>query len=317
MIIGVRRVVAAAIALALVAVVAVGGAVEVAKARSTAGTSTVSRDGQSSPVSGTTQFQEGDVLRVPSDADRLTVEFSDGSSMSLVGPATLRFGEMSASGRRVVLASGVITEATARGVALEIQAPQPYDASMVLQNSRGFARINPGDRVKFQKLEGNFAKVWSGGQFIDLGDTAWEMNVRSDAAVANPTPRRPSRAASNSSGQSPFIEVEPLPNDTARMTNGSKSVSFHPASKFTRERTDGNGVRLCYQGGDAEFGVVEIGINTTLFLADGECVEFDANGDVIRFEGIAHVYHPLTDALMFDEPIENAIDASPSYSKKH
>lgn len=313
---GMGRVAAVVIAFAAAASsIAWAAAVEVAKARPTAGNSSVTRDGKTTKVGSTTQFQEGDVLRLETDVPLLTVEFGDGSSMALVGPAVVRFGEMTPKGRRVVLASGVVSKATVLGIALEIQAPSPYDASMVLQNSTGFARVNPGDRIDFQKLDGDYAKAYQSGQETDLvPDSPWLLNVRSGTVTAGPQPRQ--SGASDPSKPSPFIE-KALPNDYAKITNGRKAFVFHPASAFTRERTSEGGVRLCFQGAANEWGVVEIGLETTLFLAKGQCVEFDAYGNIVRFDGISHIYQPLLDAIMNDEPVDDATDASPIFRRHH
>jgi hypothetical protein len=36
---------------------------------------------------------------------------------------------------------------------------------------------------------------------------------------------------------------------------------------------------------------------------------------VTRFDGISHIYHPLFDTIFTEEPVENAQDASPSFSR--
>lgn len=310
---GLRRALAAALGLFLAVSVATAGAVEVAKPRSPSGTSVLTRNGKAVDVGSATQFQEGDILRVPSDG-RLTVEFADGASITLIGPAALRFGQMDEKGRRVVLGSGVISEAVVRGVALEIQAPDPYDTSYVMQNARGFARVNPGDSVVFQKYEGHYAKVWRGGKDTDLGETAWSLNVR-DGTIASGLKRSPASAGSVAGRNDPLKE-EQLENDMVRVRLGLKTITFRPASNFKRQRTQDGGFILTFVGEDG-FGTVIIGRDTTLFVSNGQSVEFDSNGDVIRFDGISHIYHPLTDPIFYDEPIENAADASPSYSKRH
>jgi hypothetical protein len=101
--------------------------------------------------------------------------------------------------------------------------------------------------------------------------------------------------------------------DRAVITNGVKPIVFYPASKFDRRRSaDGSGFILTFYGGEDEWGVVEIGRETTLFLANGESVEFDADGNVVRFNGIAHEYRPLFDAIYSADPIRDATDASPT-----
>lgn len=305
MISAVRRMLAAGLAVTVLAAAAAAGAVEVAKARPTAGRSTVTREGKTTDVGGATQFQEGDVLRVP-DSSRLLVEFADGASLALVGPATLRFGPMDAKGRRVVLAAGAISEATVRGIAMEIQAPAPYDVSFVLQNARGFARVNPGDRIVFQKMEGAFAKVWRDGKWTDVGDTAWSLNVR-DGTVG------PAPAAA---GQPRAATTKPV-----ALADGSKmvvvrgtSIRYYLGEHFTEEWMEGGGLRLTFQGPEDEFGAVTVGQETTLYLARGQSVEFDGAGDVVRFDGVTHLYQPVFDTIFETDPIETPIDASPSRS---
>jgi hypothetical protein len=310
---GVLVLVALVLASALGAPPANAGAVEVAKARSTAGTSVVTRGGKSENVSSSTQFQEGDTLRVPAGAT-LTVEFGDQSSLTLVGPANLRFGPMSADGRRVVLGSGVISEVTVLGVALEIQAPDPYDTSFVLQNARGFARVNPGDKVVFQKLEGQYARVWRGGQSSDLGESAWLLNVRDNTVSPSSTTIHAPEAPSNEVVGAPISEQKVGP-DTAKVVIGQHVIAFHPEQYFKRTPRPNGGLTLTFLSKDVEWGIVEIGFDTTLYLADGQSVTFDEYGNVTNFDGIAHIYHPLDDAIYSDEPIENAADASPSLTR--
>lgn len=305
----VRRFFAAALVLSLVAAGASAGAVEVAKARSPSGTSTITHAGQTANVAESTQFQEGDIVRVPTDG-RLTVEYGDGSTLAMVGPAAIRFGEITPKGRRLVLATGVISEAVVHGIAVEIQAPNPYDASLVLQNARGFARVSPGDRITFEKLEGVFAKVWRGDKYTELGANSWTLNVRDGSVTSGPA------GAPGTRHRGPSKE-EQVTGDAVRIFLGDREIVFHPANSFGRETTAEGGLKLTYQGGEDSWGVVEIGLETTLFLAPGQFVEFSGNGDVIRFTGIAHEYGRLFAPIMWDEPIENAIDASATYSKSH
>ena len=102
----------------------------------------------------------------------------------------------------------------------------------------------------------------------------------------------------------------------AVITNGVKPIVFYPASAFTRERTsDGQGFRVTFTGPEGDYGVVEIGRETTMFVASGEYVEFDASGNVVRSNGISYHYHPLFDALHNVDPVRDGTDASPSLSR--
>jgi hypothetical protein len=304
-----NRVFAAALALLVTAAIAIGAPGGTAKAVAPTGTSTLTHAGQTTPITAGTKFEEHDIIRVGPNA-RLTVEYDDQSTLAIVGPAAIRFGEINPRGRRLVLANGTISEATVHGIAVEIQAPNPHDASMVLQNARGFARVNPGDRITFEKLEGVFAKVWRGNKYTDLGANAWTLNTRDGTVTVGGS------ATADRGRRTGVGKEEVVGDDTVRVIIGDKAVSFHPASAFGREMTQDGGLKLTYNGTGDSWGVVEIGNEVTTFVAPGQSIEFGSNGDVTRFSGIAHEYGRLfTGAGFWDEPIENAVDASPEYSK--
>jgi len=318
---GLRRGVTAALWLGLWAggATVVAAPAEVAKTRSPAGTSTFTRDGKTADIGPTTELRQLDVVRVP-DNGRLTIEYADKSTVTLVGPATVGLGEMSEEGRRMMLHSGVVSEAKVKGTALEIQAPDPNNASLVLQDASGFARVNPGDKIVFQKIAGAYAKAWKDGKDSDLGESQWVMNIRSGAAASaipqtQPASAAPAGAAADPNKPKSFVEMK-MDGDRAVITNGVKPIVFYPASAFTRERTsDGQGFRVTFTGPEGDYGVVEIGRETTMFVASGEYVEFDASGNVVRSNGISYHYHPLFDALHNVDPVRDGTDASPSLSR--
>jgi hypothetical protein len=315
---GLRRVVTAALWLGLFADVAAGIAVaapgETAKEQAKVGAPTVTRAGKTSDIDAVTLFQEGDVVRVP-EAGLLTIEFADQSKVTMVGPATMNLVEMNEKGRRVLLVSGVVTEAVARGVALEIQSPDPK-TSLVLQNARGFARVEPGDKIVFQKLGGTYGKVWNGGKDSDLGDSLWVLNTRTGVAVEEAPPAPVRQAGRPPRVKQPFVEKR-MDGNRGVITDGVRPIVFYPATAFDRRRTDGGGFRLTYYGDEGTWGVVEIGRETTLFLAPGDSIDFDGDGNVTRYNGIAHEYRPLFDPIYHANPVQDATDASPSFSRHH
>jgi opacity protein-like surface antigen len=314
---GLRRIAAALCAVALAAAAVAAGS-EVAKARQTTGTSTVTHAGQTSNVSSSTQFQQGDVVRVPQDG-RLTVEFADGSSIAMVGPATLSFGEMSGQGRHVRLASGVITEAVVRGVALEIQGPDAYDASFILQNATGYARVAPGDKIVFQRKESAaanaYAKLWRGNRLADVGMDAWTLNLREGPAPAGGVAKP--QGPKLSPGWTAHFTVHPWPDHPAGGVitfQGLRRVYFSPVKQFKGEDTELGGLRLTFiASAQEEWGVVQV-LGTRLFLADGDWVEFDADGELIaKSPGvITRVDTGLFDAIQSEESVRDATDASPT-----
>jgi hypothetical protein len=259
---------------------------------SVVGRVTVESGGESSRVNAGTRFRAGDVVRVASGS-RLSVRFADEATMALVGPAEMQFVEMNPEARRVLLRSGVVSEAYMQGVATEIATP--YDGALVLQNATGFARVALGDRVSFQKLDGDLAQVYHQDELQPL-DGGWTLNVRSgdldSGALA-------STAGTTRQG------------NMSRMVLGDRQISWGPPEDFKLERM-GEKTKLTYVGDD--YGVVKVGPHSTVFfLSNGESITFDEHGNVIQFDGISHIYHPLNNPLPdYDEPVENAADASVS-----
>jgi hypothetical protein len=261
---------------------------ESASVASVAGRATVERGGDVSRVNAATVFEAGDVVRVASGS-RLTIRFTDAATMALAGPAEVQFLELNPDAHRVMLRSGIVTESYGRGVASEIQTP--YDASLVLQNATGFANVRPGDRVVFQKTDGDLAQVYHQGRLQGLSG-GWNLNVRSGDPATGAVAGMATRTA-----------------NMRRFTLNNREIAFGPPEDFTVVTNADGGVRLTYNGDD--FGVVKVGPHSTIFfLSNGESIEFDANGNVISFNGISHIYHPLTDVIFYDEPVENAADAS-------
>jgi hypothetical protein len=313
---GLRRLIGAAAVIAALAATARSAADDTARPRSTSGVSTVWRKGETTNVGAGTEFREGDIVRVP-EGSRLTIAYDDDSSIALVGPSALRFGQIDSQGRRVVLGSGAASEVVVHRIALEIQAPNPYDASLVMQNSRGFARVSPGDRIVFQRAEGDFGKVWRGNRYINLGTSPWVLNVRDGARV-----NQRERDLGDDS-----MEI---------MINGVK-ITIRPASQFTRTYSEDGGLSLSFQapgdslgemdgrsfsngapsqGAGESFGEVDIGQETSVYVYPGQGVGLDANGDITRFEGVSHLQRPLFEIAPQDDPIENAADGSPSLSRR-
>ena len=292
---GLRRLIGTAAAIAAVAATAHSAADEAARPRNTSGVSTIWRKGETTNVGSSTEFREGDIVRV-SEGSRLTIEYDDESRISLVGPSSLRFGPMNSQGRRVVLGSGAASDVVVHGIALEIQAPNPHDASLVMQNARGMARVNPGDRIVFQRSVGDFGKVWRENRYIDLGTDPWTLNVRGGATG---DPRE-----------------QDLGDDTVRIMLNGVEIVISPASQFSRTWTEDGGLSMTYQGAGDSFGEVDVGQETSVYVYEGQGIDFDSNGDITAFSGVSHLQRPLFTPVPQDDPTENGQNASPSFSRK-
>jgi hypothetical protein len=243
-----------------------------------------------------TQLKQGDSIDVASGG-RLTLAFEDGCQLDIAGPAKLELTEIAEGGRRIKLVAGVITQAYVRGVALEIQTD--YDASLVLQNATASARVAPGDRLTFSRRDGAWLKVYEvapGGLKSQDLKTEWSKSLR--APGAKPGPKAPAAGGANG----------------VAFKLGNRAIHYQPSSAFTKEDLEGGGSRLTYNGDD--YGRVDIGIGTVLFLGNGDSVVFDASGHVTRFDGMAHMYHPIDEFSWYEEPIENASDASVAYPRQ-
>lgn len=117
--------------------------------------------------------QAGGMLRLRDADARATIEFGDGSTVHVVGPAIVRIVSLTATGNRIQLASGRIADARILGVPLEIQTG--VDASLVLQNARATAQADRGGTVTFQSLGGEYARVHSAGRTHDLRQEPWSF----------------------------------------------------------------------------------------------------------------------------------------------
>ena len=257
------------------------------------GRATLESDGESARINAGTRFKAGDVVRVASGS-RLSVVFDDEATMSLVGPAEAQFIELNKDARRILLRSGVVSEAYMRGVAAEIATP--YDGALVLQNATGFARVRLGDRVSFQKLDGDLAQVFHQERLQPL-DGGWTLNVRSGELESG--------AMANAAGADDGAA------NMRRIVLGGRQIAWGPPEDFRFEQ-DSRGTRLTYLGDD--YGVVKVGPHSTVFfLSTGDTIEFDQDGNVTRFTGVTHIYHPLNGVLPdYEEPVENSADASVS-----
>ncbi len=275
-------------------------------------------------------YGAGDTLRVGAGSNQ-SVSFGDGTTMNVVGPAELGFVQMDSSGHRVMLRSGTAT-ASVSAVALEIQTPA--DASLVLQNATGMARVSGGN-VSFQKTGGDYAQVWNGSAFRPLSGS-WSNSAGAAPVRTAPVRSAPSRAAapavtrSTGGGGSREARIRELEAEVSRlrgeldnaraagysgkpgksMVIGDKVITYRPSDDFKVEKMSDGGAKLTYDG--ADFGVVTVGQETNMFLWLDESVTFDGNGDVVAFTGVSHLYDPLSTFFMWDNPIENGSDASPS-----
>lgn len=116
----------------------------------------------------------GTILRVKDAASSARVTFADGGFVEVSGPdAIVRIVSLASDGNRIQLIRGTITEASVGAVALEIQTP--LDASLVLQNAKATARMDPKQGVTFRRLSGEFARVYSAGGSSELGAAAWTL----------------------------------------------------------------------------------------------------------------------------------------------
>lgn len=296
---------------AIVAVAALPSAAGAADAPTaairTSGNATAGAERALKPVGTNGTVRAGDLVVLGGASDFAFVDFGGGTSVSLVGPATLRIVEITPVGTRVRLESGAISEVSAGAVAIEVQTPA--GPSLVLQNATGSARMAAQDKVVLEKRSGVFGRVYNGGTGQDLGASPWVMNLRTGAAGAmESTGPRVART--------PAVrgKVENLPGDRARILLGDRVITWEPASGFCPTEGADGGIKLCFCSKGEEWGVVYVGTDTVLFLAKDQCVTFDAQGGVTSFDGIVHMYHPFEEN--WDEPVENAADASVSYTSR-
>jgi hypothetical protein len=63
---------------------------------------------------------------------------------------------------------------------------------------------------------------------------------------------------------------------------------------------------------EGEFGRITLDDDTSFYLTEGQFLEFDALGRVVRHNGIVHVYRPLNKRGGYINPVRDASDSSPT-----
>ena len=229
------------------------------------------------------------------DGVEATVTFSDGAMMSLTGPATFTLVKMDAYMRRVDLSEGRINQFEIKEITTGIHTP--YETFVAVQNGTIGVNVQRGE-VTYNLFDGADAKV------VDLAEGSQGLTVL--------TPDTPYVVTRDAPADAPAMGVPTAADPNSRVIKvGPRSVRLTPGDGFDVVSTPTGGVTLTCIVPEGEFGTVQLGLATVLYLASGDVLELDAGANVLRSNAIVHSLAALDIRGVYDEAIANPGDSSP------
>jgi hypothetical protein len=244
---------------------------------------------------------QGDTLFLATGA-HLTLEFDDGSTMDVSGPAQLVLSELSEYARTIDLTSGTINQFVVGEVTSGVRTP--YDSFAAVREGTIQVMVDTlGDdrtQITYKLLEGENAKVVDRREIQPLvGET---VIVREPGAeTAMPTADLSMKTVG----------------DALSFVIGFNQISLIPKDGFTVTPTSEGGIIVECILPEGQFGTVSVNTETpfqqSYFLTKGDTIEFDAGGNVIRTSdgAIVHVFAVLNVRGNYDEAVADPTDASP------
>ena len=229
------------------------------------------------------------------DGVAATVTFSDGAVMSLTGPATFTLVKMDAYMRRVDLSEGRINQFEIKEITTGIHTP--YETFVAVQNGTVGVNVQQGE-VTYNLYEGADAKV------VDLAEGSQGLTVL--------TPDTPYVVTRDAPADAPVMGAAAAGDPNSRVIKvGPRSVRLTPGDGFEVVSTPTGGVTLTCIVPEGEFGTVQLGLATVMYLASGDVLELDAGANVLRSNAIVHSLAALDIRGVYDEAIANPGDSSP------
>ena len=298
----------AAVLVLCLALSAAGGA-EAAKVGELAGSVMVQHGGgqAATEVGADTIFASGDVVTCTPDS-RVQLMLTNGSVLSLVGPAEVQLAVIQTNLTKVVLISGLINVARARRGKMVIDTE--YPAHMTISNSTGYAEVVPGDLMRFASREGESVVVHLHGEEDrpqKTGELPFIIDLKKLKLV-----RKPVEVFGGEDIDGPASATGEMlpPKDVYRL--GKRLVRIYPKDKVTVEMMSDGGLRIVGAGlGENEFARVEVGFEAVLYLGEGDRVVLDQYGHVDEFSGISFLDRPLDRRSFRYAPVKDSADTSP------
>jgi hypothetical protein len=260
--------------------------------------------GPANEVGADTTFSSGDVITCTPDS-RIQVETESGTLLSIVGPAEVQLQSFGEGNTSVLLVSGLINVARAKGTML---VRTEYPVSLQITDSTGYAEVVSGDRMRFAALKGDGVVLDLVGEEpkpLAAGDLPYIIDLKKlDLAR---TPLQPKGSAGGP--VSPTGEI--LPTQGAYRL-GQRTIRVYPPDRVRVERMSDGGLKLTGSGlGENEFARIEVGYEAVLYVTQDQYVVVDEYGNVDEFTGTSFITRPI-DRRAFDyEPVKDAADSSP------
>ncbi len=251
-------------------------------------------DGAVSELANGATLSQGDSVSLGTGA-MLSLEFADGATMVVTGPARFGLELVADYARTIRLYEGTISRLNVKDVTTGIVTPGGAFAAS--QNGAVFARAEPGPggqmRTTFTLREGAAKSGIRGGdvQVMSLGaPVVFDLEVPGAA----PSPATTAPAA----GDGKVIEL------------GMHDITYYPLGGVTVEKTADGGRKFTSTVAEGEYAMVVIDDDTTLYLAAGESAVLGPDGFVSRSDGVVHVYQPLSISSFFFDPVRDPAGSS-------
>mgnify|MGYP003574287111 CR=1 FL=1 len=232
---------------------------------------------------------------------KLSLAFDDGSTMDLSGPAQIVLSEMSEYSRTVDLISGTINQYVVKDVTSGVRTP--YDSFVAVRNGTVQVKVDAlegRNQVTYKLFEGEDAKVVDGKELRPLGT---DQPIIVERSLIETPPSIPVSVPMASDGEMLVLQL------------GFNRIEIVPKSGFTVDGTPNGGVLVTCILPKGQFGSVAINtktpFTTNFYMTEGDVIEFDAGGNVLRHSSIVHIYAALDVRGNYDEAVADPSDSSP------
>jgi hypothetical protein len=242
---------------------------------------------------------QGETVTLEAGAE-LTLDFPDGSSMDVAGPASFKATLLTDAARTIDLLYGSINRLVVKDIVTGIRTP--FGSFVAAQNATVFVGIGetPDNyRSTFMLLEGEGANVVNGNQLMILTK---DRPITLDTA-REPAPLEPTAGSGEAS----------TTGDSAQLKIGDHTFLITPKDGFTIEPRPDGGFRIVRTGEGT--GLINVDDTTQFYMFQGDFMDIGPAGNVEIQSGVIHIYSPLDREGLYNEPISSPAAASATGTK--
>ncbi|MHC4472664.1 MAG: hypothetical protein ACYTDY_01625 [Planctomycetota bacterium] len=258
---------------------------------------------------------KGDVLKQGDDVTlapgaTMKVALPAGASMEVTGPANFRLRMISDYAWTIELLSGTIDHLVAKDYFTGVTTPAGVfmalrngDVTVKVDSSDGAQTVamtlNEGTEAKIVEKDGEARKLVKGEPFVFRSEG--EEPAGEDAEA---------REDEEEVGEAEEEARPKRPTMGAQIVIGRHVVRVVPKDEFRIAPTPTGGWVLYCISPEGEYAQVTIDGDINFFMTNGDEIEFDSEGNIIRHDAIVHVYAALDVRGIYDEAVANPNDAS-------